>query len=151
MNLIRDLKELLLPRLCPVCGKLLMQSEDTLCAYCAIGLPRYRMTNIFDNLMLRMLWDRADIKKATTYLSYNHFSPYHKLIIDIKFHSILHAIERRKVLGNTIFAQQPLSQSILVQDLRVLDVIHISLAVTYDFHPKHLLYALPVFMECTKS
>ena len=86
MNLIRDLKELLLPRLCPVCGKLLMQSEDVMCAYCAIGLPRYRVTNIFDNLMLRMLWDRADIKKATTYLSYNHFSPYHKLIIDIKFH-----------------------------------------------------------------
>ena len=48
MNLIRDLKELLLPRLCPVCGKLLMQSEDTLCAYCAIGLPRYRVTNIFE-------------------------------------------------------------------------------------------------------
>ena len=98
-----------------------------------------------------MLWDRADIKKATTYLSYNHFSPYHKLIIDIKFHSILHAIERRKILGNTVLAQQPFSQSILVQDLRVLDVIHISLAVTYDFHPKHLTYALPVFMECTKS
>lgn len=86
MKLIRDLKELLMPRVCPVCGKLLMQGEDVVCAYCAIGLPRYRVTDIGNNLLLRMLWDRADIKRATTYLSYNHFSPYHKLVIDIKFH-----------------------------------------------------------------
>ena len=86
MNLLSDLKELLLPRLCPVCGKLLMESEDVLCAFCAIQLPRYRITNIDDNPLLRMIWDKADIQKGTTFLSYNHYSPYHKLIIDFKFH-----------------------------------------------------------------
>ena len=45
MRLIADLKDLLLPRLCPVCGKLLMESEDVLCAFCAIGLPRYSVSN----------------------------------------------------------------------------------------------------------
>ena len=86
MSLLGDLKDLLLPRLCPVCGKLLMESEDVLCAFCAIQLPRYRITNIDDNPLLRMIWDKADIQKATTFLSYNHYSPYHKLIIDFKFH-----------------------------------------------------------------
>ena len=86
MSLLGDLKELLLPRLCPVCGKLLMESEDVLCAFCAIQLPRYRITNIDDNPLLRMIWDKADIQKGTTFLSYNHYSPYHKLIIDFKFH-----------------------------------------------------------------
>ena len=81
-----DLKELLLPRLCPVCNTLLMESEDVLCAFCAIGLPRYRILDIENNILLRLLWDKADIKKATTFLSYNHYSPYHNLIIDIKFH-----------------------------------------------------------------
>ena len=87
MSLLSDLKELLLPRLCPVCGKLLVESEDVMCAFCAIGLPRYRVMNASDNMLLRMLWDRADIRKGTTFLSYNHESPYHNLIIDFKFHS----------------------------------------------------------------
>lgn len=86
MSLLSDLKELLLPRLCPVCGKLLMKSEDVLCAFCAIQLPRYRIQNIDDNPLLRMIWDKADIRRATTFLSYNHHSPYHNLIIEFKFH-----------------------------------------------------------------
>ena len=86
MGLIGDLKELLLPRLCPVCGKLLMESEDVMCAFCAIGLPRYRVMHTDDNLLLRMLWDRADVKRATTFLTYNQYSPYHRLIIEFKFH-----------------------------------------------------------------
>lgn len=86
MSLLDDIKELLLPRLCPVCGKLLMESEDVMCAFCAIQLPRYRILNIEDNILLRMIWDKADIKRGTTFLTYNHHSSYHKLIIDIKFH-----------------------------------------------------------------
>jgi len=86
MGVLSDLKELMFPRLCPVCGRLLMESEDIVCAFCAIGLPRYRIMRTDDNLLLRMLWDRADVRKATTVLYYNHYSPYHNLIIDIKFH-----------------------------------------------------------------
>ena len=86
MSLINDLKELLLPRTCPVCGKLLMESEDVMCAFCAVGLPRYHVLNINDNHLLRMIWDKADVRRATTLLTYNHHSPYHNLIIDFKFH-----------------------------------------------------------------
>ena len=86
MSLIDDLKELLLPRLCPVCGKLLMKSEDVLCAFCAIQLPRYRIQSVEDNLMLRTLWDKVDVKKAMTFLTYNKNSPYHNLITEFKFH-----------------------------------------------------------------
>ena len=86
MSLIADLKELLLPRLCPVCGKLLMKSEDVLCAFCAIQLPRYRIQSIEDNLMLRTLWDKVNVKKAMTFLTYNKNSPYHNLITEFKFH-----------------------------------------------------------------
>lgn len=86
MGLIRDLQELLLPRTCPVCGKLLMESEEVLCAFCAISLPRCRIQNIEDNRLLRLIWDRADVRRATTFLSYNHGSPYHNLIIEFKFH-----------------------------------------------------------------
>jgi len=86
MSLLADLKELLLPRLCPVCGKLLMESEDVLCAFCAMQLPYYRIQNIEDNLLLRMVWNKADVKQGMTFLSYNRDSLYHNLIIDFKFH-----------------------------------------------------------------
>ncbi|MBO7119912.1 MAG: ComF family protein [Bacteroidaceae bacterium] len=86
MSILSDLKELLLPRLCPVCGKLLMQGEDVMCAFCAIQLPRHRITAIDDNLLLRIIWDKADVRRATTFLAYNHFSPYHNLVIQFKFH-----------------------------------------------------------------
>ena len=86
MSLLNDLHELLFPRLCPVCGKLLMQGEDVLCAFCAIGLPRYPILHINDNPLLRAIWSKADVQRATTFLTYNHFSPYHNLVIGIKFH-----------------------------------------------------------------
>lgn len=88
MNILSDLKELLLPRLCPVCGKLLMQNEDVMCAYCAIGLPRHHILNIIDNPMLRSVWDKVNVQRSTTFLAYNHNSLYHNLVIDFKFHGM---------------------------------------------------------------
>ena len=88
MSLLRDIKELLLPRLCPVCGKLMMETEDVVCAFCAIGLPRYRIAGHEDNNLLRLVWDRADVRRATTFLAYNHHSPYHNLIIEFKYHGM---------------------------------------------------------------
>jgi ComF family protein len=88
MSLLRDIKELLLPRLCPVCGKLMMETEDVMCAFCAIGLPRYRIAGHEDNNLLRLVWDRADVRRATTFLAYNHHSPYHSLIIEFKYHGM---------------------------------------------------------------
>lgn len=86
MSLLCDLKELLLPRSCPVCGKLLTAGEDVLCAFCIVGLPRYQVQSIDNNFLSRMIWDNADVLKAVTLLSYKQESPYHKLIIEFKFH-----------------------------------------------------------------
>lgn len=126
MGLAGDLRELLLPRLCPVCGKLMVRGEDVLCAFCAIGLPRCRFgrlnnldddvnddddvnpndnlnddvdlnvevnSSVFpltsslvnDNFLLRSLWGKADVRRAMAFLSYNHFSPYHRLVVAFKF------------------------------------------------------------------
>lgn len=86
MSLLTDLKELLLPRFCPVCGKLLMEGEDIICAFCAIGLPRYNILHTDDNILLRMVWSTVNVQRALTLLSYNQQSPYHNLIIEFKFH-----------------------------------------------------------------
>jgi len=56
------------------------------CAFCALGLPRFPILRLDDNHLLRMLWNKAEVQRAFTFLSYNHESPYHNLIISIKFH-----------------------------------------------------------------
>lgn len=85
MSIITDLRNLLLPRICPVCGQQMMEGEDVLCAYCAIQMPRVRILNTADNRMTRMLWDTVNVRHAYSYMSYNRFSPYHKLVTGIKY------------------------------------------------------------------
>lgn len=135
MGLLRDVRELLMPRVCPVCGHLMTDCEDVVCAFCAIGLPRYinvnpndnpnedespnpnpnpnfnpndnefralkarlgakaskndnenedRNERFWDNVLLRAAWSRADVRRGTTLMVYNHDSPYHRLVVAIKF------------------------------------------------------------------
>ncbi len=141
MGLLRDVKELLMPRVCPVCGHLMTDCEDVVCAFCAIGLPRYINLNpnlnpnlndnenpnlnpnlnpnenefralkarlgakasknedqnpndnendnqnerFWDNVLLRAAWSKADVRRGTTLMAYNHDSPYHRLVVAIKF------------------------------------------------------------------
>lgn len=85
MSILSDLKQLLLPRLCPVCGQLMMEGEDVLCAYCAIRLPRFRIMNTADNLLTRELWDTVPVGHAYTYMTYNRHSPYKNLVHCIKY------------------------------------------------------------------
>jgi len=139
MGLLRDVRELLMPRVCPVCGHLMTDCEDVVCAFCAIGLPRYINVNpndnpnedespnpnpnfnpndnefralkarlgakaskndnenlnenenlnqnerFWDNVLLRAAWSKADVRRGTTLMVYNHDSPYHRLVVAIKF------------------------------------------------------------------
>lgn len=103
MGLLRDVRELLMPRVCPVCGHLMTDCEDVVCAFCAIGLPRYINLNpnpnlnlnpndnedqsekFWDNVLLRAVWGKADVRRGTTLMAYNHDSPYHRLVVAIKF------------------------------------------------------------------
>ena len=131
MGLLRDVRELLMPRVCPVCGHLMTDCEDVVCAFCAIGLPRCFNENqnhnhnespnlnpnlnpnenefralkarlgakaskndnenlnenerFWDNVLLRGVWSKADVRRGTTLMVYNHDSPYHRLVVAIKF------------------------------------------------------------------
>ena len=105
MGLLRNVRELLMPRVCPVCGHLMTDCEDVVCAFCAIGLPRYFNANpnlndnedenqneddnvnerFWDNVLLRAVWSKADVRRGTPLMVYNHDSPYHRLVVAIKF------------------------------------------------------------------
>lgn len=85
MGILADITSLLLPRLCPVCHCRLEHSERSICIVCATSLPRVVLTSIEDNVMLRMMWAYVPVEYAFSLLSYRHSSPFHSLLMRIKY------------------------------------------------------------------
>lgn len=85
MGILADITSLLLPRLCPVCHCRLEHTERTICIACATSLPRSVLTSIEDNAMLRMMWAYVPVENAFSLISYRHSSPFHSLLMRIKY------------------------------------------------------------------
>lgn len=84
-SLLRDLKELLLPRICPVCGGRLLPNEEFMCLECWTRIPYLNYSNAEDNEMIRTLWSYAPVAHAASLFAYQHYSPYHNLILQMKY------------------------------------------------------------------
>lgn len=87
MSILHDITRLLLPRRCPVCQRRLEYTEQSLCAVCASCLPRLWLPGIDDNDMLRHLWTRVPVEHAFSLVAYRHNSPFHQLLMHIKYQS----------------------------------------------------------------
>lgn len=82
---LRDLKELIFPRICPVCEGRLLSGEEFLCIECWMKFPYLKLKNAEDNEMIRTLWSYAPIAHAACLFAYRHHSPYHNLILQFKY------------------------------------------------------------------
>ncbi len=85
MSILADITSLLLPRHCPVCRRRLGPAEPGLCPLCAMSLPRVQAAGLDDNAMLRRLWTRVPVEHAFALLAYRHSSPFHGLLVRIKY------------------------------------------------------------------
>lgn len=84
-RLLKELAELIMPRVCPVCGQRLMATEKQICATCIIQWPRLPWTDCTDNIMLRTLWTEVPVEYAYSLISYRHHSPFHQLLMNMKY------------------------------------------------------------------
>lgn len=80
--------DVVLPRVCPVCGKSLDGDETWLCRRCLAGLPRTRYEDITFNTMEQHFAGQVDIERATAYFFYEKGSPYASILHDIKYHNV---------------------------------------------------------------
>ena len=85
--MLNKLFSLFFPRLCAVCGKSLIPGEKLLCIGCASDLPRsgywLREENIITNLFRET--QEVKIEHASSFLYYTKESPYHQLLIRLKY------------------------------------------------------------------
>lgn len=86
MNWIEDLKELLFPRYCKVCGQRLMKSEQHLCLGCLMELPRTHYEQNPENEVMQHFMEWPEVMRATTYMYYHKEGQYASLIHHLKYH-----------------------------------------------------------------
>lgn len=91
----RSVADLVLPRVCVVCGRQLLLSEEHICTVCEAGLPRTFFSSLRDNPMARAfnaLVDRSigedgsqPYGYATALLFYRGDSPYKNIPMGLKY------------------------------------------------------------------
>ena len=80
--------DVVLPRVCPVCGKALDDDERWLCRKCMADLPRTRYEDVNFNAMEQHFAGKVPVERATAYFFYEKGSPYASVLHDIKYHSV---------------------------------------------------------------
>ena len=80
--------DVVMPRVCPVCGRALDGDERWLCRQCLADLPRTRFENMDFNPMEQLFAGKVPIERATAYFFYEKGSPYARILHDVKYHSL---------------------------------------------------------------
>ena len=86
MNWFNDLKELLFPRYCKVCGRRLMHSEQHLCINCLLDLPRTHYEQDPNNRLMQHFMEWPEVVRATAYFYYYKDGKYSHLIHHLKYY-----------------------------------------------------------------
>ena len=86
MSIWNDLWELLFPRLCVVCGKKLLVSEDMVCFSCMSELPRTGLSGAPGNEMEKLFWGRFPVERASALFYYSREGKVARILAGMKYH-----------------------------------------------------------------
>lgn len=85
IRLLGDLRDLLFPPLCPVCGRPMGDGMEIICNTCRWEMPLTGFISQFDNPMTRRLWGLIPIEHASALFYYIDGSDFRKLIHGFKY------------------------------------------------------------------
>lgn len=80
--------DVVMPRLCPVCGKPLDSDEKWLCRRCLASLPRTHYEDVNFNTMEQHFAGIVPIERATAYFFYEKGAPYASILHDVKYRGL---------------------------------------------------------------
>ena len=123
MKILNHLINLFYPRVCPACGNLLIQGEETVCLSCRYLLPKTHYENNPENPLAQMFWGQVDFHAVTAEYFFS------------KTGKVQHLLHQLKYLGNKdagYFLGQQLGESIKNAEL----FQGIDYLVPIPLHPK---------------
>lgn len=80
-----DLLDLLFPRKCLVCGRVLELTERVLCTSCYINVPFIQFPSVEHNYLTDIMEDHVHIERAASLMYYRKGSPYTRLLTSNKY------------------------------------------------------------------
>ena len=123
MKLLNHIINLFYPRVCPACGNLLMQNEETVCLSCRYLLPKTMYEKNADNPLAQSFWGQVDFHAVTAEFFFS------------KTGKVQHLLHQLKYQGNKdagFFLGQQLGESIKDSELfQGIDYI-----IPIPLHPK---------------
>ncbi|MEG1864727.1 MAG: ComF family protein [Alistipes sp.] len=84
-DLLCDVRALLFPERCPVCGEPLTQGEHVICTFCRATAPLTGFWRDMDNPVARKCWGMVPIVQASGFLFFIHNSGWRRLIHAFKY------------------------------------------------------------------
>ena len=85
MQVIKNLFDLLYPRKCKVCGRILLSKEEHLCLHCLKDIPLTYYWDWEGNPAESILWGRTYVQWIVPLFFYRRESPYSQLLHRIKY------------------------------------------------------------------
>ena len=82
---IESFFQLLIPRQCVVCNRVLSHAEDGICTFCHIDIPRTHYHLQKDNRMEKQFWGQIPIERASAFFYYQKGSVYRNIIHALKY------------------------------------------------------------------
>lgn len=83
--LLKDLRDLFLPPVCPVCGDPLPERARTVCNECRMAAPFTGFWTQVDNPVARKFWGLVPVVNASAFLFFVHGNGYRDLIHGFKY------------------------------------------------------------------
>lgn len=89
-SLFVDIKSLIFPPLCPVCGNTMEDGSGSICTYCRVMAPITGFWNELDNPLSRRMWGLLPVVKASAFIYYVRGSGWQRLIHKLKYKGAWH-------------------------------------------------------------
>lgn len=84
----RNFIDVIFPRVCEVCGSVLVEGEDLMCLKCSVEMPRTGLHNSDFNAIHERLAGSTPIERAGAFFYYYRQNPYARLIHKAKYRNL---------------------------------------------------------------
>lgn len=121
---MREIADLILPRVCPVCREVLSGVEQEVCLDCLSSLPLTYFWSYRNNPAEELFWGKVYFQRACSLFFYGDDSPYRRLIHELKYNGrfeigiLLGSILGRKMRESGLYADLDLVTAVPVSSLK---------------------------------
>jgi ComF family protein len=85
-SIVRDIRQVLLPRMCIICDKRLQIDEHLICTGCLTKLPYTCYRGQAENGAVRLFYGEVEIERGNAYLYYYTGADSRKILFALKYH-----------------------------------------------------------------